>query len=176
VDIFVMNDGARHEAPADADALRQMIMGFRASQMIHVAARLGLADRLRGGPQAPETLAQAVGVEPQALARLLRALASPGVFAETPSGAFALTPLAEHLRSATAARRCEPTPAAADRAHRAGNAPSEAKLFDINMLVVAGGQERSERAHRALLEAAGFALTRAVPTASPLSVIEAAPA
>jgi hypothetical protein len=56
-----------------------------------------------------------------------------------------------------------------------GNTPVEAKLFDINMLVVVGGQERTEREYRALFRAAGFNLTRIIPTRSPLSLIEGVP-
>jgi hypothetical protein len=56
-----------------------------------------------------------------------------------------------------------------------GNDPAEAKLFDINMLVMLGGQERTEREHRCLFEAAGFDLTRIIPTRSPLSLIEGTP-
>jgi O-methyltransferase domain/Dimerisation domain len=44
---------------------------------------------------------------------------------------------------------------------------------DMNMLVVAGGKERTEAEFRALLEAAGLRLTRVVPTIAMLSVIEA---
>jgi len=54
-----------------------------------------------------------------------------------------------------------------------GNAPAEAKLFDINMLVVAGGRERTEPEYRRLFEQAGLALTRVGGTRSPLSVIVA---
>ncbi|MFN8456023.1 MAG: methyltransferase [Anaerolineae bacterium] len=54
-------------------------------------------------------------------------------------------------------------------------APTEAKLFDINMLVVAGGRERTEREYRTLFQAAGFNLTRIIPTHSPLSLIEGTP-
>lgn len=46
-------------------------------------------------------------------------------------------------------------------------------LMDLNMLVISGGRERSEAEYRALLDAAGLTLTKVVPTASPLSVIEA---
>lgn len=53
---------------------------------------------------------------------------------------------------------------------------SEAKLFDINMLVMLGGRERSAVQHNALLTRAGFAPLRMLPTTSPLTVIEAAPA
>jgi hypothetical protein len=83
-------------------ALRQLIMGFRTAQLIYVAAKLGLADCLEQGPQTPQALAQAVGAEPQALYRLLRALASLGIFAETAEGAFALTPPAQLLQTHTA--------------------------------------------------------------------------
>jgi hypothetical protein len=327
--------------------LRNMIMGFRITQLVFVAAKLGLADHLRHGPQTPDRLAKLVGAEPGALARLLRALASLGVFAETSEGAFALTPLARLLQADTAGslrsvailygeewlwqaygqmlysvqtgrpafERAHGQPfydyldqhavaatqfheamsafsdqeaaailaaydfsklavaidiggghgaliaalllahpqlsglvfdlpevaAAADRhlaaaglAARArsvagdmfmqvpgngdlyllksvlhnwddaacvailrtcrramadharllviervvppGNDSSEAKLFDINMLVVLGGRERTEREYRRLFEMAGFELTRIVATSSPLSLIEGLPA
>jgi hypothetical protein len=57
-----------------------------------------------------------------------------------------------------------------------GNAPAEAKLFDINMLVMLGGQERTEWEYYALFQAAGFSLTRVIPTRSHVSLIEAVPA
>jgi hypothetical protein len=53
-----------------------------------------------------------------------------------------------------------------------GNEPSVGKMLDLIMLV-AGGQERTEAQFRALLAAAGFEMTRTVPTKSPVSVIEA---
>jgi hypothetical protein len=81
------------------EVLREQIMGFRTTQMIHVAAKLGLADQLAAGPCSVERLAAATGAEPQALHRLLRALASLGIFAEDPAGDFALTPQAALLRS-----------------------------------------------------------------------------
>jgi hypothetical protein len=81
------------------DTLREQIMGFRATQMIYVAAKLKLADHLAAGPRSPAELAVLVGAEPHALYRLLRALASLGIFSEDANGAFALTPQAELLRS-----------------------------------------------------------------------------
>jgi hypothetical protein len=54
-----------------------------------------------------------------------------------------------------------------------GNAPAEAKLFDINMLVVAGGRERTELEYRRLFAAAGLAQERIIATRAPLSVIVA---
>ena len=341
-----MNDSRSHD-PAAATTLRQLIMGFRATQLIHVAAKLDIADHLRLGPQTPHQLAPVVGAEPRSLLRLLRALASLGIFAETAAGAFELTPSAQLLRSDVpgslrgiaqlfgeewlwsaygrslySVRTGHPafkqvhgqplydylrhTPAAAEQFHDAmssfsaqessailaaydfseantvvdvggghgelvaallrrhprlsgivfdlpeviagashlladagvaaratcvagdfltdipsggdayllksvlhnwddgtvvsilrrcreamadhsrllviervvppGNGESEAKLFDINMLVVAGGQERTETEYRMLFQVAGFELARVIPTASPLSLIEALPA
>jgi O-methyltransferase/methyltransferase family protein len=55
-----------------------------------------------------------------------------------------------------------------------GDAPHPGKLLDLMMLVGPGGQERTEREYGALLDKAGFRLTRVVPTATPVSVVEAA--
>ncbi len=334
----------------DAEAaatLRQVIMGFRATQLVHVAAKLGLADRLRDGARTPQELARSVGAEPLALHRLLRALASLGIFAEAADGTFALTPMARLLQTGVTGslrglavlygeewlwhaygrmlysaqtgqsafehthgqkffdylhdhpaaatlfhegmsgysaqeapailagydfsgakrvvdigggegglvrallqaypglsgvildlelagpgarrslanagvaargtfvagdffdrvpaggdvyllksvlhnwddaaavrilRRCREAMSAdarllvIERVIPAGNAPAEAKLFDINMLVVIGGRERTEGEYRALFETAGLSLVRVIPTPLPISLIEGAPA
>ena len=342
-----MNESRLQEPLSATATVRQLIMGFRATQLIYVAAKLGLADQLVQGPQTPQQLARTVGANPQALYRLLRALASLGLFAETADGAFAVTPLAQLLQANVAGSlrglallygeewlwqaygrmlysvqtgqpafdytHGEPLfdylhhhPAAAalfneamsgysaqeaaailaaydfsgvsmvvdlggghgalvtallqayphlsgivfdqaavvegarrrladagvgarascvagdffaavpsggdvyvlksvlhdwddaaalrilrscrramgqqarllviERVVPPRNTPAEAKLFDINMLVVAGGQERTEREYDALFQAAGFKLTRIIPTRSPLSLIEGVPA
>jgi len=80
-------------------ALMQMIAGKMLTQAIHVAARLGIADLIVEKPRGARELAQAVGAQEHALYRLLRALASVGVFAENNGGLFELTPMAELLRS-----------------------------------------------------------------------------
>jgi hypothetical protein len=49
-------------------------------------------------------------------------------------------------------------------------------MLDMQMLVVLGGRERTLEEFRGLLEAAGFQLTRVIPTASPFQLIEAIPA
>jgi hypothetical protein len=56
-----------------------------------------------------------------------------------------------------------------------GNEPSEAKLFDVNMLVIVGGLERTRNEYRSLLAAAGFELAGLIPTRAPVSVLEGAP-
>ena len=86
------------ESGRHAERMRQLIMGFRASQLIYVAAKLDLADHLSTGPQSTTTLAHIVGAAPQPLYRLLRALASIGIFAETASGMFELNPPARLLQ------------------------------------------------------------------------------
>jgi hypothetical protein len=55
----------------------------------------------------------------------------------------------------------------------AGDEMHPGKLLDLTMLVLPGGQERTEAEYAALLEKAGFRLTRVVPTASSASVVEA---
>lgn len=54
-----------------------------------------------------------------------------------------------------------------------GPEPHLAKVLDIVMLTITGGRERTQREYEALLGAAGWRLDRAVPTASPVSVIVA---
>jgi SAM-dependent methyltransferase len=49
------------------------------------------------------------------------------------------------------------------------------KLLDLNMLVMTGGRERTKAEFTALLHAAGYKLTRIVPTLAPQCVIEAVP-
>jgi hypothetical protein len=52
------------------------------------------------------------------------------------------------------------------------NEPSVSKFFDLAMMVLPGGMERTEDEYRQLFEAAGFRLTRTVPTRTWVSVIE----
>jgi hypothetical protein len=83
--------------PAPAVMFR-LIIGRWVSHMIYVAAKLELADRLKDGPRTVGDLATAVEVQAPALYRLLRALASVGIFAETKDKRFKLTPLAALLQ------------------------------------------------------------------------------
>jgi O-methyltransferase domain/Dimerisation domain len=57
----------------------------------------------------------------------------------------------------------------------AGDTPHPGKLLDIAMLVMPGGQERTEDEYGTLLSQAGFRLTRVVPTQSAVSIVEATP-
>lgn len=83
--------------------LTQLITSYWVSQAIYVAAKLGLADLVKDGPCTAEELARPTGTQAPALYRLLRALASVGIFAEDSQRRFTLTPMAEYLRSDTPA-------------------------------------------------------------------------
>jgi hypothetical protein len=82
-----------------AVALRRMIIGYRLSQAISVAAQLGIADLLKEGPLSADALAQRTNVHPQSLYRILRLLASEGLLTEGEDGRFQLLPLGEPLRA-----------------------------------------------------------------------------
>src|SRR5215510_14080978 len=79
-------------------ALLQQTLGFWISRAICVVARLGIADLLKNGPLDTATLAAATGVHAPSLYRVLRTLASVGIFAEGEDGRFGLTPQAAPLR------------------------------------------------------------------------------
>lgn len=79
--------------------LTQMISGYWVAQAISTAAKLGIADILQQGEQSCQELAESTDSDPSALYRLMRTLASIGIFQETDNQNFILTPLAEHLCS-----------------------------------------------------------------------------
>jgi hypothetical protein len=79
--------------------LYQMSIGHYVSRALHLAARLGLADLLQDGPRDARELAAASGTHAPSLNRVLRFLASVGVFEELEDGRFALTPMGDMLRS-----------------------------------------------------------------------------
>lgn len=81
------------------ELMRNLAIGYWASRLVHVAAKLRLADLLKGGSRTVEDLASAADVQPVPLYRLLRALASLGIFAETKGRRFKLTPLAATLQT-----------------------------------------------------------------------------
>jgi hypothetical protein len=56
------------------------------------------------------------------------------------------------------------------------NSPHQGKLQDLVMLVLPGGQERTEAEYDALLTKGGFQLRRVIPTSSVVSIVEAIPA
>ena len=80
-------------------ALAQMVFGFVTAKAIHVAAKFNFADLIASnGPMSVDQLAKSANCDEGAVFRLLRALASNGIFNENKDGRFALTPMAECLQ------------------------------------------------------------------------------
>jgi hypothetical protein len=90
--------GSHVETRDPGQVIAQMAAGYWLSQALFVAAKLGIADRLTTGGKTSQELATETGAHAPSLYRLLRALASVGVFAEDSQGHFQLTPLAQPLR------------------------------------------------------------------------------
>jgi len=85
--------------PQPTQQILQLATGFMAPACLYVAAKLRVADQLVDGPKAVSELAgKARGVHEESLYRVLRALASVGVFMETEPRTFANTPASELLR------------------------------------------------------------------------------
>jgi O-methyltransferase domain/Dimerisation domain len=88
---------ARHpESAVQAEAraaLQQMIDGYWVTQIIYVAARLGIADLLDDRPRPIDVLAKSTGTHEPSLYRLMRALTGLGVFSQTENGEYENTAL-----------------------------------------------------------------------------------
>ena len=78
--------------------LLELLGGYLRTQAMATVARLGVADVVENEPMPVEELASRVGADPSALHRVLRLLASSGIFSETEPGAFIATPLSDGLR------------------------------------------------------------------------------
>ena len=79
--------------------LLDVLAGFLRTQALHTVAVLGVADLVGDEPVSVEELAAQVRAEPSALHRVLRVLASDGIFSEAAPGAFVSTRLSDGLRS-----------------------------------------------------------------------------
>jgi hypothetical protein len=78
--------------------LWDLMRGAMSTKALALAADLKLADHLAAGPRPVAELAQETGADEQTLQRVLRALASDGVFAEHEPGVFGNTETSELLR------------------------------------------------------------------------------
>ncbi|HQZ83329.1 MAG TPA: methyltransferase [Pyrinomonadaceae bacterium] len=90
---------AAQPGPPPQAILMQLSMGAMVTQALFVAAKLGVADVLAEGEKHIDEIAKAVDAHPPSLFRILRSLASLGVFTETKARTFANTSLSEVLRS-----------------------------------------------------------------------------
>ena len=82
---------------------RRKLLGILSSswvaQCCYAVAKLGVPDLLADGPRSVDDLAEHCGADPDALARLLRGMASIGLFRRTAPRTYALTSVTECLRS-----------------------------------------------------------------------------
>ena len=89
--------------PAAGGFARRKLLGILSSswvaQCCYAVAKLGVPDLLADGPRSVDELAARCGADPGALARLLRGMASIGLFSRTAPGTYALTSVTECLRS-----------------------------------------------------------------------------
>lgn len=178
----------------------QMATGYWVSQSLYAAAKLGIADLLKDGSKSCDELATATAVKARPLYRLLRGLASVGVFSETEPGYFTLTPLAACLQSDISDSMRAVVTILGEEEYRAwgdilytlrtgGSAfehvykmplyqhhaqkPDQGKMFNEAMMVLfPGACERTEVEYRSLFEACGFHLNKIYPTRAGTSVIE----
>lgn len=85
--------------PAPLAMTELVVIGQMVPQAIAAAVELQVADALADAPLHLAELARRVGAEPDALARLMRALISRGIFRERRDGRYALNAMADSLRS-----------------------------------------------------------------------------
>lgn len=87
------------QAPPGVAEMRRHITGFSVTIAVSAVAELGIPDHLAAGPKSTAELARLCGAHESFLRRVLRYLASEGVFEELPSDVFALTERSHWLRS-----------------------------------------------------------------------------
>ncbi|MGE3542108.1 MAG: methyltransferase dimerization domain-containing protein [Candidatus Tectimicrobiota bacterium] len=82
-----------------AHPLLAMMLSAAQSQLLRVAAELGIADLVREGPKTVAELAAATGTQVAALARIMRALTALELVAETAPQQYTCTPLGTLLQA-----------------------------------------------------------------------------
>lgn len=88
----------RSPAPRPYDVLFQMVIGKWISQAVGTVVAIGVPDLLAKGAHRCSDIAREIDVSEDGLYRLLRALASVGLFAESTNRRFKLTPMGQLLR------------------------------------------------------------------------------
>ena len=96
------NTPVKSETPPAQAQLIQMATAYWVSRILYVAAEMNLANQLSDAPRTADELANATASHAPSLYRLLRTLASLGLFTEDASHRFALTPLGRGLNTSTA--------------------------------------------------------------------------
>jgi O-methyltransferase domain/Dimerisation domain len=97
--LFPVRTGGSKDSNPLPPRLFQMATAYWVSQAIYVAAKLGIADLMEGGPQSSLVLAAATRSDAPSLYRLLRALSSVGVLSQLDDDCFSLSRLGNALRT-----------------------------------------------------------------------------
>jgi hypothetical protein len=192
------------EAPPPHVQIIQMATGYWISRAVYCAAKLGLADRLAAGPRSAATVLSRYpkvrGILfdlPHVVSDAPAFLKSRGVadrveiqagsfFDTVPPGGDAY--ILSHVIHDWSEEQCLAILGHCRKAMGPkgrlllvemvlpkGDTPHFGKILDMTMLVLPGGEERTEPEYAALLGKAGFRVQRVVPTASVVSVVEAVP-
>ena len=93
-----MADATSQQSLPPQTQIYHLAIGHYFSNALSLVARLGVAEQLADGPRHARELATALGLNADALRRVMRLLTSVGVFDERDDGAFALTSVGECLR------------------------------------------------------------------------------
>ena len=86
-----------HDTDPAPRLLLDLMVGYRATAVIYVAARLGLADLLSSGPMSSDDLARRSETHEPSLRRLLRSLVTLGICRQLGEREFGLTPMGAYL-------------------------------------------------------------------------------
>jgi hypothetical protein len=90
---------AQRSQQQDFERMMQLTTGMVFTAALQPIARLKIADMLSDGPLPVAQLAAETATNEDALYRVLRLLASVGVFTELPGKVFAITPMSQLMRS-----------------------------------------------------------------------------
>src|SRR5260221_6217422 len=81
------------------EKIANLFVGNFVTQIVYVAAKLGIPDLLAAGPLTSDEIAAKTSAHPPTMVGILRALVALEVLREAPEGRFALSPIGEFLRS-----------------------------------------------------------------------------
>jgi hypothetical protein len=87
------------EKASARDLVSRLMDGYLSTQLIYLAARLGVADLLAAGPRSGAEIARITGTNESTLHRVLRGLVAEGVLDEDETGQFVLTEAGRYLQS-----------------------------------------------------------------------------
>lgn len=94
-------DNAESEDESSSSALLEIIYGYKKTQALFVAAKLGIADILVNGSKTADELAKATSVNSRSIYHLMRLLVSMGIFSAEKNDEFQLNPMGKYLLTGT---------------------------------------------------------------------------